>query len=155
KALNLHATCARMERASTTPAIAMRGVELTLGGTLVLRPVDFVVTQGERVVVFGPSGSGKTSLIRCINGLERPQAGTVEIFGRDIARSESELRAARRDIGMIFQHFNLYSMRTVLDNVMLAPLRVLKLTRGEAEALARDSLARVGVAELAQSYPFQ
>jgi len=135
-------------------AIELADVSLALGGHPVLAGIDLAVGRGEKLALIGPSGSGKSTLLRCVNGLAEPDRGEVRVFGRSLGDAAGRL-AARRRMGMIFQQFNLYSMRTVLDNVMLAPLSVLGMRRDAAETLARESLARVDVAELAGKYPLQ
>lgn len=137
------------------PVIEMRSVELSFGEFCALRSVDLNVPEGEKLVIFGPSGSGKSSLLRCISGLETPQAGEVRVFGTAINGDRRALRAARLRMAMIFQQFNLYSNRTALENVALAPRRLRGFTRSAAEELARDHLGEVGVGELASAYPFQ
>ena len=135
-------------------AIELTGIHLSFGAKPVLSNITLSIRSGEVVAIIGPSGSGKSTLLRCINGLEIPNAGKVRIFGQPIAQ-QAALTQARRRMGTIFQGFNLYSMRTVIDNVMLAPRKVLKLPRRAAEDLARECLRRVDVAELADRYPFQ
>ena len=136
------------------PIIELAGVRLSFGATPVLHDVDLTVRCGERVVIIGPSGSGKSTLVRCINGLVRPQGGTVRVFGSDLAETET-LRAVRRHSEMIFQGFNLYANRTVLDNVTLAPIHVLGLPRRAAEAEALRQLEAMEIAHLCAAYPFE
>jgi ABC-type polar amino acid transport system ATPase subunit len=140
---------------SSSLAIELRGIELSFGSHRVLAGIDLTVRPGERIALIGPSGSGKSTLLRCVNGLQRPDGGTVLIFGEPLARRGRAQVAVRRRMGMIFQHFNLYSMKTVLENVTLAPMAVRGLAKMEAERLAQTCLARVGVAMLADKYPFQ
>ena len=132
----------------------LAGVTVRLGEHLALDDVSLTVAPGERVVLAGPSGSGKSTLLRAAVGLVPVEAGHVQAFGADIA-APSALMAARRRMGFIFQDFNLYRMKTALENVALAPLAVAGLTCREAEAHARDALARVDCAELAGRYPFE
>jgi polar amino acid transport system ATP-binding protein len=139
---------------AAAPAVELAKVSLSFGTRSVLSNIDLSVAPAQVVTIIGPSGSGKSTLLRCINGLESPDSGTVRIFGQPIATQTSLLHARRR-MGTIFQAFNLYSMRTVIENVTLAPRKVLKLSRRAAEELARQCLTRVGVAELASKYPFQ
>lgn len=141
--------------ANRTPAIDLRRLWLSFGSQPILNSVDLAVAAGERVALIGPSGSGKSTLLRCVNGLERPDDGDVLIFGESLAARGASLLSARRRMGMIFQHFNLYSMKTVLENVILAPIAVAGLSRDEAEQRARACLFRVGVAMVADKYPFQ
>jgi glutamate transport system ATP-binding protein len=140
---------------SSPPAIELRQLQLSFGHHRALAGVDLMVSAGERLALIGPSGSGKSTLLRCVNGLEQPDTGEVLIFGEKLARGGAALIQARRRMGMIFQHFNLYSMKTVLENVSLAPIAVGGLPKAEAERLARACLARVGVAMHADKYPFQ
>ena len=142
-------------RVNRALAVDFRAVYLSYGSTPVLNGIDFMVCEGERVVIIGPSGSGKTTLIRCFNGLEVPQSGSMRIFGRDLRSEPDALKATRRDVAMLFQSFNLYSNKTVLRNVSLAPMRVFGMPRKEAEARAMAEIERVGVAECAHRYPFE
>ena len=119
----------------------------------VLRDIDVSVAPGERVVICGPSGSGKSTLIRCINGLEDFQQGRLAVDGIDLNRAS--LAAVRRDVGMVFQHFNLFSHLSVLENCTLAPIEVRKMGRRAAEDIARHYLDRVKMADHAGKYPAQ
>ena len=124
----------------------------------VLRDVDLEVQAGEVVVVIGASGSGKSTLIRCINGLETFDAGHIEVDGHRLepgGRSQKALRSVRREVGMVFQQFNLFPHRRVLENVTLAPRKVRGLSREEADQNARRLLERVGIADQADKYPSQ
>ncbi|MCL5677198.1 MAG: amino acid ABC transporter ATP-binding protein [Firmicutes bacterium] len=125
------------------------------GHNHVLKDIDLRVGSGERLVVIGPSGSGKSTLIRCINGLERPTSGQVVVAGRDVTQVGADLARVRQDIGMVFQHFNLYPHKTVLENLTLAPMVVKGVPRQSAEESARQLLERVGLAHRAQAYPSQ
>src|SRR5690349_21976725 len=135
---------------SGAPIIAAEGLSKRFGALEVLRDVSLPVEEREVLCIIGPSGSGKTTLLRCFALLEKPSAGRVTMEGRAIA-GESEDRAMRRaqravraDIGMVFQHFHLWPHMTVLENVIEAPLRVKKMPRGEAIALAERLLEKVG-----------
>ena len=122
----------------------------------VVRAVDDVSTaiaKGEVVVVIGPSGSGKSTFLRCLNGLEEFDDGQVIIDGIDIAGSKTNLNAVRREVGMVFQHFNLFPHKTVLENVTLAQRVVRKRKAAEAHDKAMALLSKVGIAEKAQQYP--
>ena len=119
----------------------------------VLRDINVSVTPGERIVICGPSGSGKSTLIRCINGLEDFQQGRLAVDGMALTRAS--LAAVRRDVGMVFQHFNLFSHLTVLENCTLAPVEVRKMPRPAAQDLARHYLARVKMSDHAGKYPAQ
>jgi glutamate transport system ATP-binding protein len=136
-------------------AVELKEIRLSFGAFPALKGINLEVQKGEKLVVLGPSGSGKSAMIRCINGLERPQSGEVRVLGENIHRNAATLRTARLRTEMIFQNFNLYSNKTVLENVTLAPRHLLKMTQEEAEATARTRLAELGVDHLASSYPFQ
>jgi polar amino acid transport system ATP-binding protein len=134
-------------------AIVFKNVDKWFGKLHVLDSIDLAVAAGEVVVVCGPSGSGKSTLIRCVNGLERVQSGEITVLGDPITRRGVNLPALRTKVGMVFQAFNLFPHMTALENVMLAPMKVRKLSRAEAEKTARALLARVGLAEKAPNYP--
>jgi polar amino acid transport system ATP-binding protein len=121
----------------------------------VLRGIDLTVRRGEVVVLIGPSGSGKSSLLRCLNRLEDPSAGHIYIDGVDIAAPGVKLPAIRRNIGMVFQHFNLFPHMTALGNVAEGPRTVLRMSRAEAEARALDLLHKVGLADKVNAKPAQ
>ena len=135
------------------PAIEFLGVNKWFGATHVLREVSLRVAPSERIVICGPSGSGKSTLIRCVNGLEPYQGGTIRIAGRDL--TPARIPAVRRDVGMVFQHFNLFAHLTVLENCTLAPIHARGTGRRAAEARAREELARLAIADLAPRYPGQ
>jgi ABC-type polar amino acid transport system ATPase subunit len=134
-------------------AIEFRGVHKWFGRLHVLRDIELVVEAGEVVVVCGPSGSGKSTLIRTVNGLERVQKGEIVVLGDSITRRGVNLPALRTQVGMVFQAFNLFPHMTALENIMLAPVKVKKLARADAEKTARALLERVGLAEKAESHP--
>jgi ABC-type polar amino acid transport system ATPase subunit len=141
------------------PIIAAEGLSKSFGAAEVLHEVSLPVAEREVVCIIGPSGSGKTTLLRCFALLEKPSAGRITMEGRAIA-GESEDRAMRRaqravraDIGMVFQHFHLWPHMTVIENVIEAPLRVKKMPRGEAVALAERLLEKVGLLEKRDAYP--
>ncbi len=123
------------------------------GATPVLRNVSLTVQQNERVVICGPSGSGKSTLLRCINGLERFQRGRITVNGREVKQHARDLQAIRRDVGMVFQAFNLFPHLTVLENCTLAPQWAEKLSPQQARERALKQLGRVHVAEQAEKYP--
>jgi general L-amino acid transport system ATP-binding protein len=126
----------------------------SFGAFAVLHDIDLTVRHGERIVVCGPSGSGKSTLIRCLNALEDHQGGTIEVDGITLgARRDAE--AVRREVGMVFQHFNLFPHLTILENCTLAPRRVRGLSREEAESRAMRYLAKVRIPEQAHKYPTQ
>ena len=135
------------------PAIRFTGVNKWYGKLHVLREINLAIGSGEVVVVCGPSGSGKSTLIRTVNGLERVQSGEVVVLGESIARRGVNLPALRTRVGMVFQSFNLFPHMTALENIMLAPMKVRKVTRAEAEKGARTLLERVGLREKAGNYP--
>ena len=135
------------------PAIQFAGVNKWFGKLHVLRDVDLSVAAGEVVVVCGPSGSGKSTLIRTVNGLERIQEGEIRVLGDSITRRGVNLPALRSRVGMVFQSFNLFPHMTALENIMLAPVKVRRLSRAEAERGARALLERVGLREKAEHYP--
>lgn len=119
----------------------------------VLKDVSMEIHKGEVVAILGPSGSGKSTLLRCINLLEKPTAGTIEIKGVNILKKEVDIAQIRKNVGMVFQHFNLFNNMTVLRNMMYAPMVVNKLSRKDAEKKAMELLERVGLAEKAHQYP--
>ncbi len=133
--------------------IEFRRVNKHYGTHHVLKDVDLQVREGEVIVVIGPSGSGKSTLIRCINRLEPIDGGSLLVDGVPIETKETDIRAIRRQIGMVFQQFNLYPHKTVLQNVTLAPINVKKEPRAEADRFARELLQRVGVTDKADRYP--
>src|SRR5262249_3873028 len=134
-------------------AIVFNHVNKWFGKLHVLRNIELAVSAGEVVVVCGPSGSGKSRVIRCVNGLERVQEGDIRVLGDAITARGVNLPALRTRVGMVFQSFNLFPHMTALDNIMLAPMKVRKLSREAAEKTARTLLARVGLAEKADNYP--
>ena len=156
-----------MERSSAMPAgqplIRFRKVRKSYGELRVLDDLDLEVAAGEKVAIIGPSGSGKTTILRLLMTLERYESGTIEVGGellglrregdRLVPDREAHLRQVRKQIGMVFQHFNLFPHMTALQNVIEAPIRVLGLPRREAEARARELFAMVGLQEKAGSYP--
>jgi len=135
------------------PAIRFNGVNKYFGKLHVLRDITLAIAAGEVVVVCGPSGSGKSTLIRTVNGLERIQSGEIAVLGESLARRGVSLPALRTRVGMVFQSFNLFPHMTALENIMLAPMKVKKVARVEAEKSARALLERVGLREKAANYP--
>ncbi len=121
----------------------------------VLRDIDLQVRQGERIVICGPSGSGKSTLIRCINRLEEHQEGRIVVDGVELSDDSKAVEQVRRQVGMVFQQFNLFPHLTVLENLTLAPMWVGKTPRKEAEERAMQQLSRVQIAEQASKYPLQ
>ncbi|HWL55208.1 MAG TPA: amino acid ABC transporter ATP-binding protein [Paracoccus sp. (in: a-proteobacteria)] len=137
------------------PMIEMRKVEKWYGDFHALKSVDLTVRKGEKIVLCGPSGSGKSTLIRCINHLETIQDGEIVVSGHRLNDSQKAVDAVRREVGMVFQQFNLFPHKTVLENCILAPMRVRKLSRADAEATARRYLDRVRIGNQADKYPAQ
>ncbi|MEU0483369.1 amino acid ABC transporter ATP-binding protein, partial [Streptosporangium sp. NPDC006013] len=133
--------------------IQVKGLNKWFGDHHVLRDIDLDVTRGEVVVVVGPSGSGKSTLCRCLNRLEPAGSGDILVDGVPAPVEGRELARLRADVGMVFQSFNLFQHKTVLENIVLAPMKVRGDSRAEAEASARDLLARVGIAEQAGKLP--
>ncbi|MFE7710382.1 amino acid ABC transporter ATP-binding protein [Streptomyces sp. NPDC057486] len=141
--------------ADMTAAIEIQGLHKSFGNVEVLRGIDFTVAPGEVVCVVGPSGSGKSTLLRCVNLLEEPTSGTVTVGGVDMTDPDIDLDAMRRRIGMVFQQFNLFPHLNVLDNLTIAQRRVLGRGREEAGRVARENLAKVGLADREDSFPSQ
>lgn len=135
--------------------ISMQDVNKWFGKFHVLRDINLEVAPGERIVICGPSGSGKSTLIRCINRLEEHQKGRIAVEGAEITNDIRHVEAIRRDVGMVFQHFNLFPHLTVLQNLTLGPIWVLKTPKAEAEARAMKYLERVRIAEQAHKFPGQ
>ena len=135
--------------------ISMKDVNKWFGKFHVLRNINLEVAQGERIVICGPSGSGKSTLIRCINRLEEHQNGSIVVEGTEITNDIRHVETIRRDVGMVFQHFNLFPHLTVLENLTLGPIWVLKTPKAEAEARAMKYLERVRIAEQALKFPGQ
>ena len=137
------------------PAVEFVGVNKWYGRFHALRDINMSVARGERIVVCGPSGSGKSTLIRCVNKLEDHQQGAIRVDGVELTESPRSVEAIRRDVGMVFQNFNLFPHLTVLENCTLAPIWVRKKPKAEAEAKAMELLARVRIPEQAGKYPGQ
>jgi polar amino acid transport system ATP-binding protein len=135
------------------PALHLEGVEKSFGSLAVLRGIDLEVAEHEVVCLIGASGSGKSTLLRCVNLLEPVDAGRIVIKGEEITALDVDVDRIRRRIGMVFQAFNLFPHMSVLDNITLAPRRVLKTPRGEAEAAATELLGRFGLDDKRLEYP--
>jgi len=133
--------------------IEMIGVNKYYGDFQALRNVNLRIGAGERVVVCGPSGSGKSTMIRCVNRLEEHQEGRIVVDGIELDKSVKNINAIRREVGMVFQHFNLFPHLTVLQNLTIAPMKIRKVPRKEAEETARHYLERVRIADKADKYP--
>ena len=133
----------------------LRGVHKWFGQFHVLKDINLDVWKGQRIVVCGPSGSGKSTMIRCINRLEEHQRGHIVVDGIELTSDVKNIDATRREVGMVFQHFNLFPHLKVIENLTLAPIWVRKVPKAEAEAIATKLLERVGIPEQAQKYPGQ
>ncbi|MDP2778886.1 amino acid ABC transporter ATP-binding protein [Devosia sp.] len=142
-------------RIDEMPAVRMVGVDKWYATYHALKSVDLEVARGEKIVVCGPSGSGKSTLIRCINQLEPVQGGTIIVDGIELTAGPKFVEQVRRDVGMVFQQFNLFPHMTILQNCMLAPMKVRGVSRAEAEATARKYLERVRIPEQADKFPAQ
>src|SRR6195256_5030459 len=139
----------------TDVAVDLIGVHKWYGDFHVLRDINLRVTKSERIVICGPSGSGKSTMIRCINRLEEHQQGRIVVDGIELANDLKKIDEVRRDVGMVFQHFNLFPHLTVLENLTLAPIWVRKMPRAQAEEAAMLYLTRVKIPEQAKKYPGQ
>src|SRR5437870_54510 len=139
----------------TPMAVEITGVNKWYGDFHVLRDINLKVMGGERIVICGPSGSGKSTMIRCINRLEEHQAGRILIDGVELTADLKKIEQVRREVGMVFQHFNLFPHLTVLENLTLAPIWVRKMPRAQAEEAAMQYLQRVKIPEQAKKYPGQ
>lgn len=135
--------------------IELNNINKWYGGFHALKNVSLTVRKGERIVLCGPSGSGKSTLIRCINHLEEIKDGTITVAGKKMEEAAKSVEAVRRDVGMVFQNFNLFPHLKVIDNCTLALRRVKGATREDAEAIARKYLDRVHILEQADKYPAQ
>jgi polar amino acid transport system ATP-binding protein len=140
---------------ATQPMIVMQGVEKWFGNFQALSDINLSVRAGEKIVLCGPSGSGKSTLVRCINHLENYQKGRVLIEGIHLDDNAKTIDMVRREVGMVFQQFNLFPHLTVMQNCTLAPMRVRRASKAEAETTARRLLARVQVLDQASKYPAQ
>ena len=136
-------------------AISVQGLHKWYGDFQALTNIHLAVTRGERIVLCGPSGSGKSTLIRCLNRLERHEIGTVIIDGVELTDNRKKIDLVRRDVGMVFQHFNLFPHLTVLENCTLAPSTIRKMGRSDAEAVAMHYLEQVKIPDQAHKYPGQ
>lgn len=134
-------------------ALHIRNIKKYFGAVCVLDDVSLDVAPSEVVAVIGRSGSGKSTMLRCINGLERIQEGSIEVAGHNIDPNSRDLRALRKDVGIVFQSYNLFPHLTVEENITLAPVVAKGLSKDEAKTVARDVLGRVGLAERADAYP--
>ena len=136
-------------------AITIRGMHKWYGEFHVLKDINLNVTRGEKIVICGPSGSGKSTMIRCINRLEEHQQGDIIVDGTELTNDLKNIEAVRREVGMVFQHFNLFPHLTVLENCTLAPIWVRKTPKAEAEEIAMQYLERVKIPDQANKFPGQ
>ena len=143
------------QSAVQAPLIALEGVGKWYGAYHALRDINLTVRKGEKIVLCGPSGSGKSTLIRCINHLEEIQEGTITVEGTKLTDSVRAIDAVRREVGMVFQSFNLFPHKTIMENCTLAPMRVKGLSKADADETARKYLARVRILDQADKYPAQ
>jgi len=140
---------------SGAPAVELVDVNKWYGEFHVLRNINLNVARGERIVICGPSGSGKSTMIRCINRLEEHQKGRIVVDGIELTNDLKKIDEIRREVGMVFQHFNLFPHLTILENCTLAPIWVRKMPKKQAEEVAMHYLTRVKIPEQAQKYPGQ
>jgi glutamate transport system ATP-binding protein len=137
------------------PLVVMKDVNKHFGDLHVLKDINLTVGKGEVVILIGPSGSGKSTLCRTINRLETFESGSITVDGVELPEEGKDLAKLRADVGMVFQSFNLFAHKTILENVTLGPIKVRKQSKKEAEAHARELLERVGIQEQADKYPAQ
>ena len=135
--------------------ISVRNLKKNFGSLEVLKDISLDVSEGEVVVLLGPSGSGKSTLLRCLNQLEKVTSGQIVIDGHDVTDRHTDINKVRENIGMVFQHFNLFNHLTVLKNMTLAPVHLKTLSKAEAAQKAMQLLERVGLADKAEAYPSQ
>ncbi len=138
-----------------TPFIEIKGAVKTFGTVQALRGVDLSVRKGEVVLVIGPSGSGKSTLLRSVNRLENLDSGSIEIDGESVTAEGADIRHIREEVGMVFQSFNLFPHLSVMGNITLAPIAVLKKTKEEANEIAKKLLAKVGLSDKVHAWPEQ
>jgi general L-amino acid transport system ATP-binding protein len=151
----IHVDRSKMHISDTDVAIEIVAMHKWYGDFHVLKDIDLKVMRGERIVVCGPSGSGKSTMIRCINRLEEHQKGKIVVDGIELTNDLKKIDEVRREVGMVFQHFNLFPHLTILENCTLAPIWVRKMPKKEAEETAMLYLERVGIPEQARKYPGQ
>ena len=133
--------------------ITVKNLKKNFGDLTVLKGIDVTIEKGECVVVIGPSGSVKSTFLRCLNRLEEPDGGEIDIEGTDLLSPHTDINEMRQRIGMVFQHFNLFPHKTILENVTLAPIKLKKMPQKEAEDAALELLRRVGIEDKASVYP--
>jgi general L-amino acid transport system ATP-binding protein len=154
-ASELHADRNKMHVSDTDVAIEIEGMNKWYGDFHVLKDINLKVMQGERIVIAGPSGSGKSTMIRCINRLEEHQQGKIVVDGIELTNDLKKIDEIRREVGMVFQHFNLFPHLTILENLTLAPIWVRNMPKKEAEEIAMHYLERVKIPEQANKFPGQ
>ncbi len=142
-------------RIPDTPMIEIKDLHKWFGEFHVLRGIDLSVRRQERIVICGPSGSGKSTLIRCINRLEEHQRGRIVVDGTELINNIKNIEKIRAEVGMVFQHFNLFPHLTIVENLTLGPIWVRKVPKGESEEMAMHYLEKVHIAEQARKYPGQ
>ncbi len=140
---------------NTDVKISVKNLKKNFGSLEVLKDINMEVTEGEVVVLIGPSGSGKSTLLRCLNQLEKATSGQIVIDGYDVTDKHTDINKVRENIGMVFQHFNLFNHLNVLKNMTLAPVHLKTLSKEEAKNKAMQLLERVGLADRAEAYPSQ
>ena len=133
--------------------IETKDLKISFGELKVLKGITQTIKQGEKVVIIGPSGSGKSTFLRCLNLLETPDSGSIFFEGNDITSKNADINLVRRQMGMVFQHFNLFPHLTVLKNITLAPVKLKLLSQNQAEEKAMELLERIGLADKANVYP--
>jgi len=151
----MNATETGQKDVEKTPIITISNMHKWYGEFHVLKDVNLTVNRGERIVICGPSGSGKSTLIRCINRLEEHQRGSIVVDGTELTNDLKNIEKIRTEVGMVFQHFNLFPHLTILENLTLGPIWVRKTPRKEAEQIAMYYLEKVRIAEQAKKYPGQ
>lgn len=135
--------------------IKVCNLQKSFGDNHVLKGIDYEIKQGEKIVIIGPSGSGKSTFLRCLNLLEQPTGGDIYFEGKCITDKKCNVNKVRENMGMVFQHFNLFNNLTILDNITLAPKKLKKLSKEEAEKKAIELLKKVGLEDKADAYPSQ
>lgn len=133
--------------------IETKDLKISFGELKVLKGITQTIKQGEKVVIIGPSGSGKSTFLRCLNLLETPDSGSILFEGKDITSKNADINLVRRQMGMVFQHFNLFPHLTVLKNITLAPVKLKLLSQNQANEKAMELLERIGLADKANVYP--
>ena len=135
--------------------ITVKNLKKSFGDNEVLKGIDYEIKQGEKIVIIGPSGSGKSTFLRCLNLLETPTDGEIYFDGQLITDKKCDINKVREHMGMVFQHFNLFNNKTILENITLAPVQLKIMTKEQANAKALELLKRVGLADKANDYPSQ